>query len=158
VDLVAAEGREAGAGGEDGGDEVGAEAESAACAREEREREARTRPREGGDEDRVGAEVGGGEVGAEGAERVGEAARGGVEGDELREEHRVWVRACEPLRGMRARASARERERHALDIVSLRRLRERCVAAKTLKRILSPKGRWAAIGPQSEIDSGELLP
>jgi len=32
-------------------------------------------------------------VGAEGAERVGEAARGGVEGDELREEDRVRVRA-----------------------------------------------------------------
>lgn len=31
-------------------------------------------------------------MGAEGAERVGEAARGGVEGDELREEDRVRVR------------------------------------------------------------------
>ena len=89
VDLAAAEGREAGAGGKDGGDEVGAGAEPAARAREEREREARARPREGGDEDRVGAEVGGGQVRAEGAERVGEAARGGVEGDELREEDRV---------------------------------------------------------------------
>ena len=32
-------------------------------------------------------------MGAEGAERVREAARGGVEGDELREEDRVRVRA-----------------------------------------------------------------
>jgi len=38
VDLVAPEGREAGAGGEDGGDEVGAGAgaESTACARRAR--------------------------------------------------------------------------------------------------------------------------
>lgn len=94
MDLAAAEGREArGTGGEDGGDKVGAGAEHVVGVREEREREVRVWPRERGDEDRVGAEVGGGggDVGVEGAERVGEAASGGVEGDELRQEDRVRV-------------------------------------------------------------------
>jgi len=91
VDLASAERLEAGACGEHGGDDMGTGAELAARAREEGECEVRARPRERGDEDGVGVEVGAGQVGAEGAERVGEAARGGVEGDELREVDRVRV-------------------------------------------------------------------
>ena len=60
VDLASAERLEAGACGEHGRDDMGIGAELAARAREEGEREGRMRPREGGDEDGVGVEVGAG--------------------------------------------------------------------------------------------------
>jgi hypothetical protein len=92
--MAAADGREARAGSEDGGDDVRTGAEPAERAREEREREAGVGPRQRGYESSVGAGVSVGEVGAYGREHVGEAVRGGVEGGELREDGRTRARGA----------------------------------------------------------------
>lgn len=120
MDLAAVDGREARAGGEDGGDDVGVGAQSATrggqkLPGEEGEGEDGLGTRQAGDEGGVRAEVCGGEVvRVEGPERGVREARVGVEGDELREVERVreaggHEKAGVELRGVRGAGPGRTR-------------------------------------------------